>query len=110
MQEGRDFWWDEEAEKVQTYCPCEPVNSEDPLFILYVSVSSDSVFQYHSATRLRATDLSTPSPTGLPARRPPPVGHLPVTRRADSRPLARLVNPKESSTRPLVTSSVPSYR
>jgi hypothetical protein len=38
MQEGRDFWWDEEAEKVQSYCPCEPVNSEDPLFILYVSV------------------------------------------------------------------------
>jgi hypothetical protein len=37
MQEGRDFWWDEEAEKVQSYCPCEPVNSEDPLFILYVS-------------------------------------------------------------------------
>jgi len=39
MQEGRDFWWDEEAEKVQSYCPCEPVNSEDPLFILYVSLS-----------------------------------------------------------------------
>jgi hypothetical protein len=38
MQEGRDFWWDEEAEKVQSYCPCEPVNSEDPLFILYVSL------------------------------------------------------------------------
>ena len=41
MQEGRDFWWDEEAEKVQTYCPCEPVNSEDPLFILYVRLFFD---------------------------------------------------------------------
>lgn len=39
MTEGRDFWWDEEAEKVQSYCPCEPVNAEDPLFILYVSPS-----------------------------------------------------------------------
>lgn len=38
MTEGRDFWWDEEAEKVPSYCPCEPVGAEDPLFILYVSL------------------------------------------------------------------------
>jgi hypothetical protein len=37
MTEGRDFWWDEEAAKVPSYCPCEPVAAEDPLFILYVS-------------------------------------------------------------------------
>ena len=35
--EGRDKWWDEECAKVPTYCPCEPMQSEDPLFILYVS-------------------------------------------------------------------------
>jgi acetyl-CoA synthetase len=39
MTEGRDFWWDEEAEKVPSYCPCEPVGAEDPLFILYVSLA-----------------------------------------------------------------------
>lgn len=37
MTEGRDKWWDEECAKVPTFCPCEPMNSEDPLFILYVS-------------------------------------------------------------------------
>lgn len=33
---GRDVWWHEEAEKVAAYCPPEIMNSEDPLFILYV--------------------------------------------------------------------------
>lgn len=35
--EGRDFWWHEEVLKVPNYCPCEIMDSEDPLFILYVS-------------------------------------------------------------------------
>lgn len=39
LTEGRDKWWDEECAKVPTFCPCEPMNSEDPLFILYVSLS-----------------------------------------------------------------------
>ncbi|WWC72388.1 acetyl-coenzyme A synthetase [Kwoniella pini CBS 10737] len=38
--EGRDKWWDEECAKVPTYCPCEPMASEDPLFILYTSGST----------------------------------------------------------------------
>lgn len=38
MTEGRDKWWHEEAEKVPSFCPCEPMNAEDPLFILYVRV------------------------------------------------------------------------
>jgi acetyl-CoA synthetase len=33
---GRDKWWHEEANKVPAYCAPEIVNSEDPLFILYV--------------------------------------------------------------------------
>lgn len=36
--EGRDLWWDEETAKVPNYCPPEIMSSEDPLFILYVSV------------------------------------------------------------------------
>lgn len=35
--EGRDKWWHEEANKVPAYCAPEIMNSEDPLFILYVS-------------------------------------------------------------------------
>lgn len=41
MKEGRDSWWHEECDKVQSFCPCEPMNSEDPLFILYVSFILD---------------------------------------------------------------------
>jgi acetyl-CoA synthetase len=37
MTEGRDKWWHEEIAKVPAYCPPEIMNSEDPLFILYVS-------------------------------------------------------------------------
>jgi acetyl-CoA synthetase len=35
---GRDKWWHEETDKVPNYCPPEIMASEDPLFILYVSV------------------------------------------------------------------------
>jgi hypothetical protein len=37
MKDGRDFWWHEQAVRVPSYCPPEIMNSEDPLFILYVS-------------------------------------------------------------------------
>jgi hypothetical protein len=37
MQKDRDFWWHEEIQKVPAYCSPEIMNSEDPLFILYVS-------------------------------------------------------------------------
>ncbi|HUG61800.1 MAG TPA: acetate--CoA ligase [Methylomirabilota bacterium] len=40
MTEGRDFWYHEEAAKVSTDCPPEPMNAEDPLFILYTSGST----------------------------------------------------------------------
>jgi acetyl-CoA synthetase len=35
-----DFWWHEEAEKVDADCPAEEMNAEDPLFILYTSGST----------------------------------------------------------------------
>ena len=40
MQEGRDYWYDEEMAKVSGDCPPAHVNAEDPLFILYTSGST----------------------------------------------------------------------
>ena len=40
MIEGRDFDYAAEAAKVTTDCPPEPMNAEDPLFILYTSGST----------------------------------------------------------------------
>jgi acetyl-CoA synthetase len=37
MQEGRDHWWHRLIEQAAPTCPCEPMRSEDPLFILYTS-------------------------------------------------------------------------
>jgi acetyl-CoA synthetase len=38
--QGRDFWLHEEIVKVPADCPPEPMNAEDPLFILYTSGST----------------------------------------------------------------------
>jgi acetyl-CoA synthetase len=40
MHKGRDVWYHEEAAKVSADCPAEPMNAEDPLFILYTSGST----------------------------------------------------------------------
>ena len=40
MKPGRDVWFHEEAAKVSPECPPEPMNAEDPLFILYTSGST----------------------------------------------------------------------
>ena len=40
MQPGRDVWYHEIAATVPTECPAEPMNAEDPLFILYTSGST----------------------------------------------------------------------
>lgn len=37
---GRDLIWSEETIKYKTYYPCEPVDSEHPLFLLYTSGST----------------------------------------------------------------------
>jgi acetyl-CoA synthetase len=37
MKEGRDQWWHDLADKVPAECPAEPLDSEDPLYILYTS-------------------------------------------------------------------------
>lgn len=39
-QTGRDHWLDEVAATVTDVCPPEPMNAEDPLFILYTSGST----------------------------------------------------------------------
>src|SRR6202521_1524389 len=40
MNPGRDFYYDEIAGTVAADCPCEALNAEDPLFILYTSGST----------------------------------------------------------------------
>ena len=39
-QAGRDVWLHEAAKAVTAHCPPEPMNAEDPLFILYTSGST----------------------------------------------------------------------
>ena len=40
MQAGRDLWYEDAAKDVAADCPPEPMNAEDPLFILYTSGST----------------------------------------------------------------------
>jgi acetyl-CoA synthetase len=37
MQAGRDHWWHELMAAAEKECPAEPLDSEDPLYILYTS-------------------------------------------------------------------------
>lgn len=37
MKEGRDIWWHDLVEKADRECAPEPMDAEDPLFILYTS-------------------------------------------------------------------------
>jgi acetyl-CoA synthetase len=40
MISGRDVWWHEELQQVDSECPAEPMDAEDMLFILYTSGST----------------------------------------------------------------------
>jgi acetyl-CoA synthetase len=40
MTDGRDLWYDDVMAKASTECAPEPMNAEDPLFILYTSGST----------------------------------------------------------------------
>jgi acetyl-CoA synthetase len=40
MKPGRDVYYDEVVRRASTDCPCEEMNAEDPLFILYTSGST----------------------------------------------------------------------
>ena len=40
MKPGRDLWWHELMANASPDCPAEPMNSEDPLFILHTSGST----------------------------------------------------------------------
>ncbi len=37
MTEGRDVWWHDAMAEAPAECACEPMDAEDPLFILYTS-------------------------------------------------------------------------
>ena len=37
MVTGRDWWWHDLVANAPTECPAEPLDSEDPLYILYTS-------------------------------------------------------------------------
>ncbi len=40
MAEGRDFWWHDEMKDASADCSAEPMDAEDPLFLLYTSGST----------------------------------------------------------------------
>ncbi|MHC4415616.1 MAG: acetate--CoA ligase [Planctomycetota bacterium] len=40
FSDGRDLWWHELVAEVSDDCPCEPMDSEDMLFLLYTSGST----------------------------------------------------------------------
>jgi acetyl-CoA synthetase len=40
MKPGRDFWWHDEMEGASPVCGAEPMDAEDPLFLLYTSGST----------------------------------------------------------------------
>jgi acetyl-CoA synthetase len=37
MTDGRDHWWHDLVEQAEAECPCEPMDSEDLLYLLYTS-------------------------------------------------------------------------
>ncbi|MDA0691140.1 MAG: acetate--CoA ligase [Nitrospinae bacterium] len=40
MKPGRDFWWHDEMQEASPVCAAEPMDAEDPLFLLYTSGST----------------------------------------------------------------------
>ena len=61
-KEGRDLWWDDLRATASADCPTEPMDAEDPMFILYTSGSTGKPkgqlhtcggYQVHIATTLK---------------------------------------------------------
>jgi acetyl-CoA synthetase len=61
MKGSRDVWWHEAAAGVEPFCDPEPMNAEDPLFILYTSGSTGKPKGVlHTTRRLPGLDESSP--------------------------------------------------
>ena len=92
MVEGRDHWWHDLVAKAAPECPAEPMDSEDPLYILYTS-GIDRQAQGPAAhhRRLRRANLPHHQVRLRPARR----RHLLVhgRYRLGHRPLLRCLRP-----------------
>ena len=80
MQDGRDHWWHEVATD-ESDCPCEPMDAEDLLYLLYTSAPRPSrrgsrtpPAATSSASRRRTTTSSTSSPTRCTGARPTSAG------------------------------------
>lgn len=58
--EGRDHWYFETTKDMDSTCPCEPMKSEDPLFILYTSGSTGKPkgVIHHTAGYLMSTQMT----------------------------------------------------
>src|SRR3546814_20062935 len=59
MQPGRDIWYHEAAAKVSADCSPEPMNAEDPLFILYTSGSTGKPKGVLHTTDRKSTRLNS---------------------------------------------------
>ena len=49
---GRDVWMHEELPKMRPYCPPEPMDSEDPMFVLYTSGTTNVLLSLSSTSEL----------------------------------------------------------
>ena len=64
MREGRDRWWHELVADVSddpASCPCEPMDAEDLLFLLYTSRTT--AHRRASCTHRRLPGRGRPRPT-----------------------------------------------
>ena len=63
MQPGRDIFWNQALDEQRGYCPCEPMDSEDILFMLFTSGSTGK--SVHNKDSKQQRGLANPPGPGL---------------------------------------------